>query len=74
MADRARLLSVSAPHAASRLSVVPSAVLGLHLEPNKLQASIRWWLGLDTSGGSPCPVGSEKALDSRETPKRNFSC
>ena len=52
MADRARLLSVSAPHAASWLSVIPSPALGLHLEPNELQASIRRWLGLDTSGGS----------------------
>ena len=60
MAGRACLLSVSAPHAASWLSVTPSPVLGLHLEP---QASIRWWLGLDTSGGSLCPVCSEKALD-----------
>ena len=63
MADRACLLSVSAPHAASWLSVVPSHVLGLHLEPNEFQASIRWWLGLDTSGGSLCPVCFEKALD-----------
>eukprot|EP00731_Ephydatia_muelleri_P022875 Em0015g458a len=63
MADRARLLSVSAPRTASWLFVVPSPVLGLHLELNELQASIRWWLGLDTSGGSLCPVCSEKALD-----------
>ena len=45
------------------LDVVPSPVLGLHLEPTKLQASIRWWLGLDTSGGSLCPACSEQALD-----------
>ncbi|KAL5484534.1 hypothetical protein EMCRGX_G021052 [Ephydatia muelleri] len=63
MADRARLLSVSASHAASWLSVTPSLALGLHLEPNELHASIRWWLGLDTSGGSLCPVCSQKALD-----------
>ena len=63
MADRARLLSVSASHAASWLSVTPSLALGLHLEPNELHASIRWWLGLDTSGGSLCPVCSIKALD-----------
>ncbi|KAL5515687.1 hypothetical protein EMCRGX_G000889 [Ephydatia muelleri] len=61
MADRARLLSVSATHAASWLSVTPSLALGLHLEPNELHASIRWWLGLDTSGGSLC--SSQKALD-----------
>ena len=33
MVDRAHLFSVLAPHAASWLSVVPSPVLGLHLEP-----------------------------------------
>ena len=43
--------------------MVPSPVLGLHLEPNKLQASIKWRLGLDISGGSLCSVCSEKALD-----------
>ena len=42
MADKARLLSVLAPHAASWLSVVLSPVLGLHLEPNELQVSIKW--------------------------------
>ena len=63
MADIARLLSVLASHAASWLSVTPSLALGLHLEPNELHASIRWWLGLDTSGGSLCPVCSQKALD-----------
>eukprot|EP00731_Ephydatia_muelleri_P010281 Em0005g867a len=62
MADRARLLSVSASHAASWMSVTPSLALGLHLKPNELHASIRWWLGLDTSGGSLCPVCSQKAL------------
>ena len=63
MADRARLLSVSASHAASWLSVTPSLALGLHLEPNEFHASIRWWLGLDTSGSSLCPVCSQKGLD-----------
>eukprot|EP00731_Ephydatia_muelleri_P002977 Em0001g2977a len=41
MADRAHLLSVSASHAASWLSVTPSLALGLHLEPNELHASIQ---------------------------------
>ena len=63
MADRAHLLSVSASHAASWLFVTPSLALGLHLEPNELHASIRWWLGLDASGGFLCPVCSQKALD-----------
>ena len=54
-ANRARLLSVAAPHASSWLSVVPSPGLGLHLESNEYQMAIRWWLGLDTSGQSMCP-------------------
>ena len=54
------LLSVAAPHASSRLSVVPSPGLGLHLESNEYQMAIRWWLGLDTSGWSMCP---DTALD-----------
>eukprot|EP00731_Ephydatia_muelleri_P030964 Em0022g478a len=43
-ADKARLLSTSAPHAASWLSVVPSVGLGLHLDPNELQIAVMWWL------------------------------
>ena len=51
MADRARLLSVSAPHAASWLSVIPSPALGLHLEPNQASCFYKvvagvghlWW-------------------------------
>ena len=41
--ERARLLSVSSPHAASWVSVIPSEGLGLHLQ---LQSS-RW----PSSGG-----------------------
>ena len=51
-ANRARLLSVAAPHSSSWLSVVPSPGLGLHLESNEYQMAIKWWLGLDTSGQS----------------------
>ena len=47
-ADRARLLSVSSPHAASWVSVIPSEGLGLHLQPSEFQVAIKWWLGLDT--------------------------
>ena len=36
VANKARILSESAPHSASWLSVVPSAALCLHLEPNEL--------------------------------------
>ena len=48
-ADKARLLSVSSPHASSWLSAVPSPGLGLSLDPNEYQMAIKWWLGLDTS-------------------------
>ena len=46
-ADRARLLSVSSPHAASWVSVIPSEGLSLHLQPSEFQVTIKWWLGLD---------------------------
>ena len=62
-ANRARLLSVASPQASSRLSVVPSSGLGLHLESNEFQMAIRWWLGLDTSGRSMCPFCPDTALD-----------
>ena len=62
-ANRARLLSVAAPHAYCWLSVVPSPGLGLHLESNEYQMAIRWWLGLDTSGRSMCPFCPDIALD-----------
>ena len=54
LANKARLLSESASHAAAWLSVVPSIELGLHLEPNEYQVAVRWWLGLDTSGTAMC--------------------
>ena len=62
-ANRARLLSVAAPHSSSWLSVVPSTSLGLHLESNEYQMAIKWWLGLDTSGRSTCPFCPDTALD-----------
>ena len=61
--NKARLLSVSAPHAGSWISVVPSTGLGLHLDPAECQTAIKWWLGLDTSRGSLCPFCSGIALD-----------
>eukprot|EP00731_Ephydatia_muelleri_P024059 Em0016g330a len=63
-ADKARLLSTSAPHAASWLSVVPSVGLGLYLDPNELQIAVKWWLGLDTSRGSSCALCPDVALAS----------
>ena len=63
-ADKARLLSVSSPHASSWLSVIPSPGLGLSLDPNEHQMAIKWWLGLDTSPGSPpCALCPEHPLD-----------
>ncbi|KAL5497570.1 hypothetical protein EMCRGX_G014066 [Ephydatia muelleri] len=63
VADKARLLSVSSPHAASWLSVVPSENLGLHLDPPVFQVAIKWWLGLDTSKGSQCALCPGSTLD-----------
>ena len=54
-ANRARLLSVAAPHSSSWLSAVPSTSLGLHLETNEYWMAIKWWLVQDTSGRSMCP-------------------
>ena len=62
-ADRARLFSVSSPHAASWVSVIPSEGLGLHLQPSEFQVAIKWWLGLDTSCGSICPLCPGRVLD-----------
>ena len=62
-ADRARILSVSSPHAASWVSVIPSEGLGLHLQPSEFQVAIKWWLGLDTSCGSICPLCPGRVLD-----------
>ena len=45
VADRARLLSVSSPFAASWLSVIPSEGLGLHLTAPIFQVALKWWLG-----------------------------
>ena len=42
VADRARLLSVSSPFAASWLSVIPSEGLGLHLTAPIFQVALKW--------------------------------
>ena len=67
-AHRARLLSVSSPHAAAWLTVTPSVSLGLHLDPNELHTTIKWWLGLCPYGATDvptplCALCPEKALD-----------
>eukprot|EP00731_Ephydatia_muelleri_P031031 Em0022g545a len=62
-ANKARLLSASASHASSWLSVVPSVELGLHLDPHEFCVGIRWWLGLDFSRGLSCSLCPNTALD-----------
>ncbi|KAL5464058.1 hypothetical protein EMCRGX_G033016 [Ephydatia muelleri] len=68
IADKARLLSVSLPHASAWVSVVPSLSLGLHLDPNEFQTAVKWWLGVNPSvslDGNPmaCPLCPNCALD-----------
>ena len=62
VAYKARILSESAPHSTSWLSVVP-CILGLHLEPNEFLVALQWWLGHDLSMGSLCPLCPDTALD-----------
>ncbi|KAL5494149.1 hypothetical protein EMCRGX_G015427 [Ephydatia muelleri] len=61
-ADKARLLSVSAPHSSSWVSVIPSMGLGLHMESNEFQTAVRWWLGVGV-GRTVCPFCQDVALD-----------
>ena len=63
-ANKARLLSASAPHASAWLSAAPSVGLNLHLHSPEFQTAVRWWLGLDTSVASVCPFCPGVALDS----------
>eukprot|EP00731_Ephydatia_muelleri_P005170 Em0002g1346a len=63
IADKARLLSVSSRNAASWLSVTPSEGLCLHLDPSQFQVAIKWWLGLEVSYGSCCPLCPDIALE-----------
>ena len=43
-ANKARLLSSSAPYASSWLSVVSS--VGLHLDSPEFHTAVKWWLGM----------------------------
>eukprot|EP00731_Ephydatia_muelleri_P027925 Em0019g798a len=61
-ADKPRLLSVSAPHSSSWVSVIPSMGLGLHMEYNEFQTAVRWWLGVGV-GRTVCPFCQDVALD-----------
>ena len=49
-AHRARLRSVSSPHAAAWLTVTSSVSLGLHFENDELHTAIKWWLGITPPG------------------------
>ena len=52
MPDKARLQSLSSPHASAWLSVIPSPGSQFHLEPNEFQIALKWWLGIGFSEGS----------------------
>eukprot|EP00731_Ephydatia_muelleri_P016164 Em0009g588a len=41
--NKARILSVSAPHAGSWISATPSTGLDLHLDSAECQVALRWW-------------------------------
>ena len=62
-ANEARLLSSSAAHAGSWLSVVPSVGLGLHLESYEFHTAVKWWLGMNTTARLSCPFCPDIALD-----------
>eukprot|EP00731_Ephydatia_muelleri_P034389 Em0057g21a len=63
LVNKARMLSVSPPHASSWITAIPSTSLKLHLDSAEYQMAIRWWLGLNTSEASPCPFCPELVLD-----------
>ncbi|KAL5500371.1 hypothetical protein EMCRGX_G011922 [Ephydatia muelleri] len=62
-ANKARLLSSSAAHASSWLSVVPSVGLGLHLDSSEFHTAVIWWLGMNFTARSSCPFCPDTALD-----------
>ena len=51
-ANKARLLSSSAAHASSWLSVVSSVGLGLHLDSSEFYTAVKWWLGMNSTARS----------------------
>ena len=63
-AKKARMLSViTAPHASSWVSAIPSVGFNMHLDSEKCQVTIRWWRGLNTSTTSSCPYCPGAVLD-----------
>ena len=35
----------------------------LHLDPEESHTAIKWWVGIDKSVGSQCPLSSDRSLD-----------
>ena len=60
---QACLMSAPSNLAAFWLSVVPSPGLNLHFDKVEFQAAIKWWLGIDTFGGSRCPPCTTQSFD-----------
>ena len=60
--DKAHLLSISSPHAAAWLSVIPSLRLNLHLEPAEFQIAVKWWLGIAVTDIPVCSFCPSHAL------------
>ena len=55
--SRALVLSTSLPHAGDWLNVVPSSMLGLHLQDKEFRLCLQYWLGLRMSNeGVTCSV------------------
>ena len=63
LADNIRLLSVSAPHSSSWLSMIPTPGQCLHLDPEECHIVIKWWFGMNTSAGSQCSLCYDHSLD-----------
>ena len=61
--EKACLLSISSPHAAAWLSVIPSLRLNLHLEPAEFQIAVKWWLGIAVIDIPVCSFCPSHALD-----------
>eukprot|EP00731_Ephydatia_muelleri_P012239 Em0006g1133a len=63
LVNKARMLSVSSPHASSWITAILSTSLKLYLDSAEYQTAIRWWLGLNASEASPCPFCPELIFD-----------
>ena len=64
--DRARLLSLSLPHAGDFLDALPSPTLSLHLDSRLFGKAMGYRLGLQTMPAIPCPADHcNKILDDR---------